>query len=664
MQYLSLVTIAFVLLSGTLKAHNAVISGRVINTVNSEPVAFATLQLEPSGFVITSDAFGNFRFSGLQEGGFQLLVSRVGFEAQTLAVRADEIHPVLTFIRMRPTDIILKEVAVTSLKKPEENRITALDFDLRPVKTSQDLLRNVPGLFIAQHAGGGKAEQLFLRGFDIDHGTDVSISVDGMPVNMVSHAHGQGYADLHWVIPETVESFSFGKGPYYAGIGDFGTAGFVGFKTIDNPAESMVKVEAGSFNSYRAVSLLKIPLKNPDLQSGYLAGEFQHSDGPFEQPQGFRRYNVFGKVNRWLNPLNRIQLSASWFQSSWSASGQVPLRAVQQGLISRFGSLDPTEGGRTSRMNANVQLQSSLPNGSYWKNQLFLSNYSFDLFSNFTFFLEDTINGDQIRQKENRTIAGYNSVVTHETHLGSAALTVQAGGGIRYDMIDDNRLQRAVSRQPLNSFISRGDIKQLNTFAWVKNDLTVSKEFVISGALRYDNIQYQYMDHLDKGTTSTAAVQRISPKLNIYYQPSPLFRIFLNTGTGFHSNDARAAVASGGDNVMPGAYGADLGTSLFLGDRAIVTFALWTLHLDQEFVYVGDAGIVEASGATVRHGLDVAVRWQLLPWLYFDQDINYSYARSKVGETGAGQAYIPLAPSITSIGGLTVRTKKKWSGAF
>ena len=307
---------------------------------------------------------------------------------------------------------------------------------MQPAKSSQDLLRLVPGLFIAQHQGGGKAEQIFLRGFDADHGTDVNISVDGMPVNLVSQAHGQGYADLHFVIPETIAGYEFGKGPYYASKGDFTTAGYVAYNTINVPEKNMVKIEGGQENAERIVALINILNKKAreKNQSAYIAGEALYSNGPFDFPEHFTRYNLFGKFITPVGINNKLTASFSTLSSGWRASGEIPNRAVAEGYIKdRFGVIDSAQGGYTSRTNANIKLVSNLHKNFTFENQAYYSYCFFNLISNFTFYYADLINGDEFGQHEARDIYGYNSKLSHQISVGNAMLSSVAGVGLRYD---------------------------------------------------------------------------------------------------------------------------------------------------------------------------------------------------------------------------------------
>jgi hypothetical protein len=303
--------------------------------------------------------------------------------------------------------------------------INKIDIELRPLKSSQDVLRMIPGLVTPQHAGGGKAEQIFLRGFDIDHGTDITLSVDGMPVNMVSHAHGQGYADLHFLIPEVINYVNFNKGPSYSNIGDFNTAGFANFHTKNSFDNSTMKLEAGRFDTYRAVGLFNILNRPEKNHHAYLAGEYLYTNGPFVSQQNFNRINIFGKFSAKIADNKFLSASLSTFNSEWNASGQIPERAISRGLISRFGSLDNTEGGLTDRTNANFSLTKFKDDGSSFKNQFYFSNYNFELYSNFTFYLRDPVNGDQIKQNGKKKYLRVQRSVSKRVALGRAPCAVR-----------------------------------------------------------------------------------------------------------------------------------------------------------------------------------------------------------------------------------------------
>ncbi len=378
----------------------------IVNASTNSGIENASVQNQRTRETVLTNEQGRFLFQGSLLPTDTLQVSAIGFETTHLTYQ--ELLNRNKKYGLTTKEIHLKELVITSNPLHASQLISKLDIKMRAINNTQEALRMIPGLFIGQHAGGGKAEQIFLRGFDLDHGTDINISVDGMPVNMVSHAHGQGYADLHFVIPELIANANFKKGTYYPEKGNFTTTGYVDFKTIDILPASSIKLEAGQFNTFRGVGLINVLGQKAlqQQQSAYIATELIHSDGYFESPQNFKRYNVFGKYHGRLNQQNYLTLTASTFASNWDASGQIPERAVASKRIGYYGAIDPTEGGHTSRSNINAVLTTSLQNGGMIKNQIFYSQYDFKLYSNFTFFIEVPVIGVQIRQKEARNIYG------------------------------------------------------------------------------------------------------------------------------------------------------------------------------------------------------------------------------------------------------------------
>ncbi|MDN3493013.1 TonB-dependent receptor plug domain-containing protein [Winogradskyella sp. APC 3343] len=541
------------------------------------------------------------------------------------------------------------------------NTISRLDLNITPVNSSQEVLRKVPGLFIGQHAGGGKAEQIFLRGFDIDHGTDISLSVDGMPVNMVSHAHGQGYSDLHFVIPETVNKIDFDKGGYYAQEGDFNTAGYVNFKTKDYLKQNEISLSAGQFNTLRTVGLFNL-MENTKNQNAYVAMEYIGTDGPYKSPQNFNRLNLFGKYVMFSPENDKLTLTASHFTSRWDASGQIPQREVDNGNISRFGAIDDTEGGETERTNLNVTFDKYIDDNTKLSSNAFYSHYAFELYSNFTFFLEDPVNGDQIFQKEDRNIFGANAAISHTKFLGNTELVLTSGLGIRHDISDDVELSRTLNRSTTLESIQLGDINQTNIDAFVNAEFEFGK-LKIAPALRLDYFKFLYNDALQTEYETLSETKTIvSPKLNFFFNAQDNLQLYLKSGLGFHSNDTRVVVANGGEDILPRSYGADLGTVWKPFPKLIVNTALWYLFLEQEFVYVGDAGVVEPSGKTRRYGWDFGLRYQMTDWLFLDTDATVTNARS-IDEPD-GENDIPLAPDFTLTGGLSFDDLNGFSGGL
>jgi len=593
-----------------------------------------------------SDEVGYFELNQTKLGD-TLIINHIAFKDKTYVVETVD-KPLQ--IKLSEISISLGEVVITN-KVDALQLISNIEIQVNPVNSSQEILRKVPGLFIGQHAGGGKAEQIFLRGFDIDHGTDINITVDGLPVNMVSHAHGQGYADLHFIIPETLDKIDFGKGPYYAEQGNFNTAGYVDFKTKKGLDNSSVKIEAGQFDSQRVLGMFR--LFDHKNQNAYIATEYIATDGPFDSSQNFNRINLFGKYNSFINNKDRIGLSASYFTSKWDASGQIPVRAVESGFIDRFGAIDDTEGGETSRTNILMNYTKIIDERTSIKSSAFFSQYNFELFSNFTFFLEDPINGDQIRQVESRNIIGlsseYNKSFTHD-QIGGLLV---AGVSLRNDISTGNELSRTLNRRTTLEQIQFGDVNETNMAAYTGVKIDINK-WTINPTLRFDYFNFQYNDNLlTTYETQANSETIISPKLNILYNQNDNLQLYLKTGKGFHSNDTRVVVAQDGVNILPAAYGFDVGYIWKPTRNMFVNMAYWHLFLEQEFVYVGDAGIVEPSGRTRRQGVELSYRYQPSPSLFWNFDINYTYARSV--DEKEGQDYIPLAPDLTMVSTLSYK---------
>ena len=641
-------------LLGTVPALAQTASGTVLDD-DGTPLEGATIVNLRSGTHAHTNEVGHFTISNTTRGD-SVRVSHIGFKSRVLVYTADtEINE----IRLHGSSLQLSEVVVSSGARTS-NIIADIDLRTNPVNSSQELLRKVPGLFIGQHAGGGKAEQIFLRGFDIDHGTDINITVDGMPVNMVSHAHGQGYADLHFLVPETVEKIDFDKGPYDANKGNLATAGYVAFKTKERLDHNSVTLEAGKFNTFRTLGLFNVT--NTEKQSAYVAAEYLMTDGPFVSPQHFNRVNLMGKYTAYTASKDKFSLSLSHFTSKWDASGQVPQRAVDAGLITRFGAIDDTEGGNTSRTNVNLQFDKYIDENTFVKNTAYYSKYDFELYSNFTFFLNDPVNGDQIKQKEERSIIGLSSEYNKLLYAGNAGVHIKAGTGFRYDDVQDIELSHTLNRKTVLQNIMVGDIDETNLYGYA--EAAVHKgNWKITPGVRVDYFKFDYVDKL-AATYKTQSQNKaiVSPKLNFVYTPGRNIQYFLKLGKGFHSNDTRVVVAQNGKEILPAAYGADLGVSWKPLPRLIVNSALWYLYLQQEFVYVGDEGVVEPSGKTQRKGIDLGLRYQFAKYFYLHGDFTYTHARSM--EAAKGEDYIPLAPRYTAAGGVSIKHPSGLSGSI
>jgi outer membrane receptor protein involved in Fe transport len=567
------------------------------------------------------------------------------------------------------SDTRLQELTVTERRPTtaaSSETMRAGDFELRPHSTTQEILNNLPGLVAGQHAGGGKAMQYFLRGFDNDHGTDIALFVDGIPVNMLSHAHGQGYADLNFLIPETVERVELYKGPYFVQWGDLANSGAVNFITKERATENSLQALGGFFNTMRYTGVLS-PRLGP-VQT-FLATEVYFSDGPFKNPENYSRYNFFSKFTLTPTPESQLSLWLSAHDGDWDASGQLPLREVHARRLDRFGTIDPSEGGRSDRQNVNlIYTYTPSPQEKLFV-QLYGSRYKLRLFSNFTFFQRDALRGDGINQDDSRVLYGGRVHYTRFWTLGGLPTESLLGFETRNDDADvglfhQQKRQRFATTTKVNvEERSFSGYLQQEFFLreWVRLQLGVRGDFFLFNV--NDRLPASAVDAIRIRGNTTGGI--VNPKASLIFSP---FRgprslwhnteFFLNFGMGYHSNDARDAVQADG-TPLARSTGGELGVRTNLWERLDLAAALWILDLDSELVFVGDEGATEASGPTRRWGVDFEARYPIFPWLLADLDLSYSDPRFRV----TGQA-IPLAPTLLMNGGLTAFFTDGFSGAL
>jgi hypothetical protein len=648
-------SIAVSLLSIEALAQTISVRGTAVSAVDNTPLADAIIRsMVGSGMPARTNAAGAFLLD-VPSLPARIVAARIGFGPETLMVNDSS----GARFRLQPAPLALSPSLISAERAysaASSSVIRSFDIRLRPRDSSQELLRLAPGLVIAQHAGGGKAEQLYLRGFDGDHGTDVAISVDGIPVNMVTHAHGQGYADLHWLMAEVVEGADVRKGPFDARDGDFATAGSVSFRTMDRVPAARLSTRAGSFGLRHATGLAPFG-GDAGRPGGYLAASMQLGDGPFLSPQHHQRVNAFAKGTA---PLGGVELvaTASAFDATWDASGQVPDRAVQSGVISRFGAVDDTEGGATSRYDLAIGARSSGAGPSHWDARVFATKYTFDLFSNFTYFLVDSMNGDGIEQVDDRVMLGAFASWGRSARLLGRHGLVSVGVGTRNDD-GDVVLHSQRERQRLDTRIDVHS-RQNHLYQWTRFETALSPRVRADVGLRADLLRFEIHDRIlpeANGGLPPGSGSRwqgiVSPRLNIAFDASQGLQWFANVGTGFHSNDGRDVIlADGSETVLPRAVSAELGARrTWTGGTMAV--AGWWLDLESETVFVGDEGTTESSGRTRRVGVDVELRQQIFQKLWFDGDLNL--ARGRFRDEPPGSNLIPLAPSRTGTAGLTVR---------
>ncbi|MEZ4267519.1 MAG: TonB-dependent receptor [Myxococcota bacterium] len=524
-----------------------------------------------------------------------------------------------------------------------EQTVRDRDLKLRPVTRPADILQVTPGLIVMQHAGGGKANQYFLRGFDIDHGTDLALSVDGVPVNLVSHGHGQGFADLHWLIPELVDRIEIAKGPYDVRHGDFATAGAVNLVTRRGDGVTRLQYSIGRYGEHRGLMMAGPRWKGG---SALVAAEARTWDGPFDSPERARRLSAFGKLSLDLSSRTRIDIAATGYASTWNASGQIPSRLVRAGELDRFGSLDPSEGGSTQRLGLTASVRHRPSDDERLDALAYLAISNFQLSSNFTFFLEDPVNGDQIEQTDDRVLVGFKGSYSRRQDVGrGVALTHTLGLQTRFDRAKAG-LFSARERERLATRID-STIREAALGFFAEESARLTPWLQLVGGTRVDMLHFA-VDGAPGGAKSYIFA---SPKLSAVFSPLAMLDVFLNFGIGYHSNDARAVVAGG--TPFARATSGDVGFRVTPIERLTIGVSGYAIHLGEELVWSGDGGTTEASGETLRVGVEVEARLRVLDWLFVDADFTYNHGRFLDAEAGADR--IPLAPTVTAAGGVSVR---------
>ena len=537
------------------------------------------------------------------------------------------------------------EVGIATTSTSNQGTVGAADLALRPLLRPAEVVENIPGVIVTQHSGSGKANQYFLRGFNLDHGTDLALSVDDVPVNMPSHAHGQGYSDLNFVIPELIEGVDFKKGPYFADVGDFGSAGAFNIRYYDSLPSAVARLEGGQFGYGRGVVA-----NNARVGDGNLiyASEFEHNDGPWDIGDDERKYDGVLRYSRG-DLLHGFSVTGMAYHNQWRSTDQVPDRAIAEGLIDRYGEIDTTDGGNTGRYALNADWH-SVGEHSMSHADAFAEHYNLDLFSNFTYFLFDPVHGDQIEQHDNRSLFGGQATHTTFGTLFGRPTQNTFGVQVRNDDID-NGLYHTEAHVRLNA-VTVNTIDETNAGPFVENRTRWTDWLRTVVGLRGD---YFWFDvHNDTGGTSgSVASGLLSPKASIIVGPWAETELYLNGGYGYHSNDARGIVAQvSPPTPLPRSQGAEVGvrTSRLPGLQSSVT--LWLLDLKSELVWDGDLGQDQASGPTRRYGVEFANYYTPIPWLTIDADYAWSHARFTDHE--AAGDYVPEALVATFDGGVAV----------
>jgi outer membrane receptor protein involved in Fe transport len=567
--------------------------------------------------------------------------------------------------------VALEEVVITAkrtdligeVRSASQGTVTSLQLEMRPVMRVGELLETVPGLVVTQHSGGGKANQYFLRGFNLDHGTDFATRVDGVPVNMPTHAHGQGYTDINFVIPELVDSIEYRKGTYYAEEGNFSAAGAADMLYKRDLGGGLFVVEGGE-NSFARV----VGAASPKLGEGTLliASEYTSNDGPWQLEENLHKVNGVVKYSRG-DRADGFSLTASGYDGQWRSSDQVPQRAVLAGDLDRFGFIDPSDGGESHRYTVGAEWRHTSDKWAYEANA-YAVDYKLDLFSNFTYALDDRDNGDQFEQFDDRRIYGGRAGITHEFQIVSREARFRAGTEVRRDDIGTVGLYRTRNRERL-SVIREDGVEQTSTSFFIEQQLQVAEKLRATGGVRYDYFDFDVSSNI--AANSGKANDRIaSPKLAIVAGPWASTELFFDVGRGFHSNDARGTTitvdptdgVTPADRVSPlvTARGGEVGARTAILPRTQLSVSVWTLELDSELLFVGDGGITESNRASKRRGVELAAFVMPVDWLTIDADYAVSHARFTQFDP-AGDRIPNAVGKVVSIG-LTADHPSGWFG--
>jgi outer membrane receptor protein involved in Fe transport len=558
--------------------------------------------------------------------------------------------------------------AVGTSDAASQGTITADLIASRPLLRTAELLEFVPGMIVTQHSGDGKANQYFLRGFNLDHGTDFATEVDGIPVNMRSHAHGQGYSDLNFLIPELVQRIEYKKGTYFADEGDFASAGAAHIVLANSLAQGIASLSAGSFGYRRGVVANSVRLGGGTLLGALEVGR---NDGPWQVPEGVRKSTGVLRYSEGTAD-DGYNVTAMAYRNRWQATDQVPQRAVASGLIDRFGSLDPTDGGDSARTSLSFAMRkrTGAPDGDdgRFAFNAYAVHSTLSLFSDFTYALAHPDGSDQFNQRERRDMIGANASQSWRAALGDLPMRNRVGVQVRHDRLapvglyeTDARVRTATVREDRVCETSVGVFAE-STVQWTPWLRSIA-------GLRYDTYRFGIDSSID-GNSGRARDGIVSPKLSLVAGPWSETELFANLGTGFHSNDARGTTQTRLPDGTPATpvtplvrtKGMELGIRSEIVPGLQSSAALWRLDIASELVFVGDAGETEPSRASRRAGIEWNNHYIATPWLLFDLDAAVS--RARYTEADPAGDYVPGALNRVLSFGMTMKDRAGWDVAF
>ncbi|TXH02615.1 MAG: TonB-dependent receptor [Nevskiaceae bacterium] len=542
--------------------------------------------------------------------------------------------------------------------------VYAEQFQNRPLSRPGELLEVVPGLIVTQHSGEGKANQYFLRGFNLDHGTDFATIVDGMPVNMPTHAHGQGYTDVNFMIPELVDAIEYRKGPYYAQYGDFSSAGAVDVRYRSRFDRQQIAVTGGGYGYGRAVLTGSAHLLDGDLLYGV---EGLHYDGPWTLNDDFNKGSGVLRYTR-RHDDSEFHVAAMAYDARWNATDQIPQRAVDQGLIGRLGCLDCSDGGNTWRYSLSAGFDRALGNAR-WTGSAYALRYHLDLYSDFTYFLNDPVNGDQFEQADTRDVYGGQTALTFNARLLGLPMRNELGLQTRFDAIAPVGLYDTQARARLST-VSESRVHQWSQSAYAQTSLRPMPWLSTTAGLRFDQYDFRVASTLP-ANAGDARDHVVSPKLTVVIGPFEQTEFFINLGKGFHSNDARGTTETvspkDGSAVLPvtplvATRGADLGLRSALIPNLQATLSVFALRIDSELTFSGDAGDTEANRPSARYGTELSLYWEPLSHLVIDSDLAWTHSR--FSDHAPQGDHIPEAATSVAAVGLAYELGSGWFGAL
>ena len=705
------------------------LSGTVVDT-SGAPISAAVVQVQSANRTLLrtteSDLNGSFTISALPAGNYRLVVSRADFESKEIPVTIGTESPapfrislavgtVSTSVNVQGRSDDLVGIAGSAT----QGTVGAAEIGDRPILRSGEVLETIPGVIITQHAGGGKANQYFLRGFNLDHGTDIAISLDGMPLNLPSHAHGEGYSDMNIVIPELVERTDFQKGPYYANVGNYGSAGSANVVFYKALPENFFQVEGGMYGYGRAVFGVSQKLGSGNLLFG---GEAYYDDGPWTHPDGYAKFNGLLTWSQG-DDAKGFSITARGYHGKWNSSDQIPVTATP--LVGFFGALNPTDGGNSQRYSLQAEWHRETAR-SKTKITVYGFYYDLDLFSDFTYYLDDPVKGDQFEQQDRRWVTGFDARHTIFSQWFGHKVENTFGLQVRNDWVHnglyrtENRVRtdkndiNACDDDPIDACNANPNLvavlpadTDVNKFTdtmigfYVENKIQWADKFRTVLAVRGDEALYDVTNltpgyvaaelpgapviNFAAANSGTANKFLPSPKASLIFGPWAKTEVYVQGGFGFHSNDARGATQTmqpiSPDNPFPTATaripalvptkGTEVGVRTSAFSHLQSTLSLWYLHSESELQQDGDTGGTVASlNPSNRYGVEWANYYTPLEHWAFDFDLADSRAfftaidAADAAPNSPGGTRVPEAVGLVASAGATMHEYKRFSASL